>query len=388
MNLRTRTTGAAAWEGAPVPSRDPLPPMAVPRMRGSGYLFAGVWLLILVQTVEDAWGNPDRRLGTLSIVATVGFGVLYFLLLSRGWGRMRVAGRLEVAHREAVLGLVALSLLTVLMVPGAGTSGFNSVFFVCAYAAFALPFRQAVAVAVALILAVALLGRLVPGWDGLEGTAIGAFFATAATLGTTRLVARGHQLAVAQQDLARLAVAEERSRFSRDLHDLLGHSLTVITLKAELAGRLLDADPDRARAEVADVERLARTALSDVRAALEGFRDVSLGTELAGARQALAAAGITAHLPRSVDEVDPELQELFGWVVREGVTNVVRHSGARTCWVHVEPGEVVVADDGTGPRPGERGSGLAGLSARAQAVGGAVTVGRSKHGGFELAVRV
>ncbi|PRY17313.1 sensor histidine kinase [Kineococcus rhizosphaerae] len=370
-----------------MPPPERLPAMLVPRMRGAGFLFAGVWLLILVQTVEDAWANPDRELGLASIAATAVFGATYFLLLSRGWARMRSSGKLGVSAREAVLGLLVLVALTALVVPGAGTSGFNTVYFVCAYAAFALPVRPALAVFVVLIGGVALLGRFVPGWSDLEGTAIGSFFAAVATLGTSRLIARGRQLAAAQQDLARLAVTEERARFSRDLHDLLGHSLTVITLKAELAGRLLDVDVDRARTEVADVERLARTALTDVRAALEGYREVSLGTEVAGARQALAAAGITANLPGSVEEVPAEAQELFGWAVREGVTNVVRHSGARTCWVSVSSSCVVVADDGCGPRPGVGGSGLAGLSSRAKEAGAAVTVGRSEHGGFELAVR-
>jgi two-component system sensor histidine kinase DesK len=372
-----------------VPPSEPLAAMAIPRMRGSGFVFAGVWLLILVQTVEDAWANPDRGRGLTSIAATLTFGALYFLLLSRGWKTMRATGNLGSTRGEAVLGLLLLCLVAAAVVPGAGPSGFNTVYFVCAYAAFSLPLRPALVVFVVAVGGLLLLGRSVDGWSSLEGTAIGAFFASVATLGTTRLIGRGRQLAAAQQDLARLAVAEERTRFSRDLHDLLGHSLTVITLKAELAGRLLDVDPARARTEVEDVERLARTALTDVRAALEGYREVSVGAELAGARQALGAAGITAHLPGSVEEVPGESQELFGWAVREGVTNVVRHSGARNCWIALTRSSVVVADDGAGPRPGAGGGrGLAGLAERARSAGGALTVGRSPQGGFELAVRV
>lgn len=385
----TSGESAVAWEGAPVPPREPLPALAIPRMRGSGFVFAGVWLLILVQTVEDAWKNPDRALGALAIVATLGFAVLYFVLLSRGWSTMRATGDLGATRRRAVLGLAALFALTAVIVPGAGSSGFNTVYFISAYAAFTLPLRPALGLFLVCVVALVLAGRWVDGWSDLQGTAIGTFFAAVATLGMTRLIRRSRQLAAAQQDLARLAVAEERTRFSRDLHDLLGHSLTVITLKAELAGRLLDVDVERARVEVEDVERLARTALTDVRAALEGYREVSLGAELAGARQALAAAGVTGRLPGSVDEVPGELQELFGWVVREGVTNVVRHSGARTCWITVSSCAVVVCDDGSGPRPGSGGgAGLAGLAERARVAGGALTVGRSTQGGFELGVRV
>ena len=143
-----------------------------------------------------------------------------------------------------------------------------------------------------------------------------------------RQIAAIQQLRATQQELARLAVEDERSRVARDLHDILGHSLTVITVKAELAGRLVAADPARAAAEIADVEDLARGALADVRSTVSGFRGVSIATELAGARVALESAGIRASVPGTADVVPADARELFGWVVREGVTNVVRHSGA------------------------------------------------------------
>ena len=107
----------------------------------------------------------------------------------------------------------------------------------------------------------------------------------------------------AHEKNAELAVENERTRFARDLHDILGHSLTVITVKAELANRLLDVDPERARAELADLERLSRDALADVRRAVEGYRELTLPGELARARTALAAAEIEAELPNSTDEV-------------------------------------------------------------------------------------
>ena len=109
----------------------------------------------------------------------------------------------------------------------------------------------------------------------------------------------------------------------------------MITVKAELAQRLLDVDPERARAEVADLERLSRDALSDVRRAVEGYRELTLPGELARARTALAAAEIDADLPNSTDEVPSEQRELFAWTVREGVTNVIRHSGAQRCTVRL-----------------------------------------------------
>ena len=140
------------------------------------------------------------------------------------------------------------------------------------------------------------------------------------------------QLAAARAEVARLAAENERTRIARDLHDLLGHSLTTITVKAGLAKRLAELDPERAVREMAEVEQLSRSSLADVRAAISGYRDVTLVGELATAHEVLRAAGVQAELPGAVDVVDPRLQEVFGWVIREGVTNVVRH--ARASHVH------------------------------------------------------
>jgi len=182
-------------------------------------------------------------------------------------------------------------------------------------------------------------------------------------------------------------VADERNRFARDLHDILGHSLTVITVKAELANRLLDVDRDRARAELEDVERLSRDALADVRRTVEGYRDLTLPGELARAREALRAAEIEAELPNSTDEVPSELRELFAWTVREGVTNVIRHSGASCCTVRLRPDCVEVRDDGTGPAvDAQPGSGLVGLRERAAAAGAVLVTRALEPRGFELAV--
>ena len=137
-----------------------------------------------------------------------------------------------------------------------------------------------------------------------------------------RMTVQGREIERAQERLAELAVADERARFARDLHDILGHSLTAIAVKAQLAGRLVERDPERARGEIADIERLAREGLDDVRRTAAGSREVTLAAELVAARTALAAAGIRAELPQAVDEVPGRWRELFGWAVREGVTNV------------------------------------------------------------------
>lgn len=195
------------------------------------------------------------------------------------------------------------------------------------------------------------------------------------------------KLRTAQEQVADLAAERERSRVARDVHDILGHSLTVITVKAELAGRLMDAGSPAARDEVTQIEQLSRGALADVRATVHGYRGVSISGELAAARAALESAGVTAELPGSTDQVPSDRRELAGWVVREAVTNVVRHAEASVCRVSLDGRSIEVVDDGCGPSSSpSSGSGLAGLRERVETAGGRMTVGRSDLGGFRVRV--
>ncbi len=202
------------------------------------------------------------------------------------------------------------------------------------------------------------------------------------------------RLQAAQGQVARLAAAEERLRIARDLHDLVGHSLSLIVVKSELAGRLAEAHPQAAAREIADVESVARQSLVQVRDAVTGYRQRSLLEELDGARSALAAADVQAivRVPGTSlpDGVDP----LLGWVVREGVINVIRHAQATRCQITVALDEHAVTldivDDGRGPSGGQdEGNGLAGLAERVTTVGGRIESGaRTGQRGFRLAVRV
>jgi two-component system, NarL family, sensor histidine kinase DesK len=221
-------------------------------------------------------------------------------------------------------------------------------------------------------------------------------------------------------ELARAAVAEERLRIARDLHDLLGHSLSLITLKAELAGRLLPADPGRAAGEIAELEAVARQSLSDVREAVAGFRQPDLAGELVAARQLLDAAGIASHVTADDAATLPQdVDSTLAWAVREGATNVVRHSRASHVAIRVSADQAhataEIADNGPAaldgmsrgsaaapvpasglagrangarPRPSFAGSGLAGLAERVRSLGGEIAAGTVEPHGFVLRVVV
>jgi two-component system sensor histidine kinase DesK len=202
------------------------------------------------------------------------------------------------------------------------------------------------------------------------------------------------ELRETRAELARVAVAEERIRIARDLHDLLGHSLSMITLKSELAGRMVDADPARARTEMAEVEAVARRSLSEVREAVTAYRRPTLKAELAAARAALGSAGVGVRIdPWPGGELPDQVDALFAWAVREGTTNVIRHSAARSCAIRVTEGAgatLDVTDDGgrTGAAQDGAGSGLTGLAERAGQLGGELAAGPLPDGGFRLRVSV
>jgi two-component system sensor histidine kinase DesK len=207
-----------------------------------------------------------------------------------------------------------------------------------------------------------------------------------------RLMELNRDLVTAREEVGRLAVSEERLRFARDLHDLLGHGLTVIAVKAELAERLLARDAPGAAEHVTDIKNVARNALGDVREAVSGYRQPTLADELSGARTALRAAGIKARLAGTDAPLEPEVEAVLAWAVREGTTNVIRHSGARSCRIAVRRDTVAasaeVVDDGHAVAPDGTGSGLVGLRERAERMAGRLEAGPAPGGGFRLRVTV
>ena len=349
-----------------------------------GWAFAAIWLVYLGYPLRAAWQHPRPATRLLALVALLVFGALFLAAFAR-LRSLRAAGGRTVVYVCAG----GMLLLLALAEPAAGQQVLGGLIYVGVLLVMTLPTRPAVVGVAALVLAAELLGLVVPGWTPDVFFGFQLVVSAAAAWGITQVIERNVALARAREEIARLAVSDERARMARDLHDILGHSLTVITVKAELAGRLAEAEgATRTRAELADVERLARQALADVRATVGGVREVSLAGELVSARAALEASGITPDLPQAVDDVPAERRELFGWVVREGVTNVVRHSGARVCAVRLGPTWVEVLDDGRGPQEcADTGHGLAGLRERVSAQLGVMTAGRrGADGGFRLRV--
>ncbi|MET7284799.1 sensor histidine kinase [Streptomyces sp. NPDC005573] len=246
---------------------------------------------------------------------------------------------------------------------------------------------------IALAVYAAAVAAVREGWSSAANIGYATFLScmvTAAILGLSEAV---RELRAAREELARRAVEKERMRFSRDLHDLLGHTLSVIVVKSEAARRLAPRDMDAALAQIGDIESVGRQALTEIREAVTGYREGSLATELTRARSALSAASIEPVVSQSGAPLAPPAEALLGWVVREAVTNVVRHSDATRCEITVDSAaeqvRLTVADNGTGRAVARRhegigGTGLTGLTERLAAAGGSLDAGPSPRGGFRV----
>jgi two-component system sensor histidine kinase DesK len=203
-----------------------------------------------------------------------------------------------------------------------------------------------------------------------------------------RLFAAIRELRDTREELARTAVSEERLRFARDLHDLLGHTLSVMVIKAQAVRKLIPRDGGLAAEQAADIETIGRDALRQVRLAVTGYRGRGLAAEIDGARTALRDAGIDLLVRQDGTPLPDEAGALLGWAVREGVTNVIRHSGAGRCEIAVTGGDsavLSVRDDGRGGPP-VKGNGLHGLTERITGAGGALEAGPIERGGYLLTV--
>ena len=350
-------------------------------------IWAVPWLLFQYFPIADLV-TADRPVASrwAGAIGLVAFTLVY----------LRVIGQLG-RPRALRADFVVMAVLAAALAVGFGANWSGLMIYVSAAAAAVLPWRwvwPAVLAAALLCLAVVLADE----GSGLLFLPPICLLTAFGIRGTGYLVTVNRELQEAREELARNAVAEERMRFARDLHDLLGHSLSLIALKSELARRLATVDPVRAGAEMADVEDAARRALAEVRDAVSGYRQVTCAQSLAEARAALTGAGIAVRLPDRVPVLPGAADVALGWVVREATTNVLRHSGAGQVAVELteDDGRAVltVTDDGRGGVPGvtvlgtTSGSGLAGLRERVGALGGELVAGPVDGGGYRLRASV
>jgi two-component system, NarL family, sensor histidine kinase DesK len=351
-----------------------------------GPLFGLVFLIYPVRAVLMSDPTPARA--SLALIGAALFaGVFLWLMWMQEPLWSASAEPSEVRKRRATIAFLAVLALALNLALG---SEWRVLFFHVNVAAGIMLLTRDAYVAIAGLAATTLALGFVAGmaWLALPTAAIG-LWATA----FVRQVAAVAELRSAREELARLAVSEERLRFARDLHDLLGHSLSLITLKSELAGRLLPTEPEKAATEVHDIEGVARQALREVREAVAGYRHPTLDEELAAAREMLEAAGITCRIDNEAGVLPNAVDAVLAWAVREGTTNVIRHSRAGHCRIILarddEETYAEITDDGQGyqKESGEdSGSGLSGLTERVATFAGRVETGSLPDGGFRLRV--
>jgi two-component system sensor histidine kinase DesK len=357
------------------------------------------WLLI-------AWGAASHtvhgsfRPQWAAAAGLAAFAVLYMAAL---WVRRRTS-----RPSAAYLLLAVLAADTVALVIGFGQD-MNSLFpllsIVCgAVLPWVVPFKTGhgpplpilIVFAVAAVsLAIAIAQHASAGdiWASWYGAALSGLVVAI----ISRYIEAVAQLRRTREELARSAVDAERLRFARDMHDLLGHTLSVIVVKAQVVRKLAGRDPAQAQQQAADIEEIGRAALGEVRQAVAGYRGRGLTRELEAARAALADAGITTEVRQDGPPVPPGADALLGWVVREGVTNVIRHSGGRRCEIDVRDCgrsvTVTIRDDGppvsaSAALTAGGGHGLDGLRERLAADGGTLAAGPCPGGGFRLTATV
>ncbi len=350
-----------------------------------GWIMGVVWLVFLGFPIGAAV-TDDRHWAwrALAVALIVLFGAIYVYVFVR-MGREAVWEDVFAWGWRYVALLVALMLGVWALI---GPEALGMVTFVVAMSMFVLPLSASFAVYAVAVAAMAAAAWTVgrpfsedggPWYLVLIVVLVGAITAVVRVLDT--LGARHRALT------SNLAVATERDRVARDVHDVLGHSLTVVTVKAELAERLIRTDPDRAAAELAQIQAITRQSLAEIRATVGGLRVTRLTDEVAAARDALGDAEISAKLPDDPSVVDPRHRVVLAWALREAVINVVRHSSAATCRIELGTDWLTVVDDGQGMRGRSEGNGLRGLRERIATAGGAVDV-QPGPGGVGTAMRV
>jgi two-component system sensor histidine kinase DesK len=345
-------------------------------------LYAYFWLICLVFPIFSLIQTHPRGNSLLfAVLGLIVFIATYFWVM---WPHpLNDRARTRLGLRTSIAIITGLTILVFVLSTMYGSSFLWLFIGVSAIAGIMLSFRNASIVVFGLTLLT--LGISVTASNGIANANWLQIIPLALLvrglgldmIGFVRLSDALRELQRAREQLAQQAVIEERLRMARDLHDLLGHTLSLITLKSELAGRLIEKDLNKATQEIHEVERVARQALRDVREAVAGYRQLSLRGELDGVHQILESAGIECSIEYETQLLPQRLDAVLGWVVREGVTNVIRHSRAKHCLIHIHSTDdtirAEISNDGDPHHESatvERGSGLSGLAERVANEGG------------------
>jgi two-component system, NarL family, sensor histidine kinase DesK len=376
--------------------------LRVVKERAVGVIWAGAWMWPLIapviacvrgQVPHAAWAG----------VGLVGFIVLYLIVVTNAFDDDRRQRLGPLPRLDVVLLLVLAALgITLFMAYRDEPSGWwNLMLYVAVVGTALLPPKLAAAwtlsvIAVTISWAFVAHGADAPDLGGLAQIVFSTLMAGALVQVIKAMQRYNRILRDTRAELAQNAVAQERLRFARDLHDLLGHTMSLIVVKAEVVRRLVEREPALAAEAAADIEAIGRRALTEVREAVNGYRAPEFPVELDSVRTALASAGISVRVRHDGPPVPPAASQVFGWVIREAATNVIRHSGAKACDITVdvdrEAATVEIIDTGHGHRlvagPGDtatrKGVGLVGLRERVVAAGGTLTTGNAPRGGFRV----
>ena len=364
------------------------------------------WLPLLIPTIIGLFLSHDTLVSF--IVSLSGLVLFIGIYLWASWRQtQRLVAALPLAASKAAkwLPFILLTTLSTVLVLINGKAWLILFYFISGYLAGRFSPVKTLQLLGTLILLIVIIGLL----QHMDRFVIGqvAFMVCVISIvsfSITRSITASWELHAAREEIARLAVTRERLRIARDLHDLLGHNLSLIALKSELAKRLVNVAPERAAIEIGDVEQVARMTLQEVREAVASYRQPTLSNELQSAQEILAAAGIAYQYKadeHSGGTLPPAIEAVVAWIVREGVTNIIRHSRAHRCLIrmlhHKHEIQVEIIDDGTGAArtsidqptgvaTDSRGNGLRGLAERVNALGGQLDASPGSDGGFRLLV--
>jgi two-component system sensor histidine kinase DesK len=346
-----------------------------------GWLMAVIWLVFLLYPLFGLL-ESDAPLSWVVVgwIALVAFAVIYVAGFVMGMRLGGGLGRPVLVRQWYAFGL--LIVCTVLSIPAVGGNALSFLPFLMSFASYGLTRIWHWLTFAGALTATVLTVFLAP--DGRRFVSILAIVALLGVVNTvsTWLILRS---ADAERLGLELATSEGREAVARDVHDLIGHSLTVVGLKAQLVRRLIDTDPEKAKAELADIEALTSEAIAGVRATVAGARATTLVEQLASSRDALASADVELTVEGAPQSLSAAQALTAAWILREATTNTLRHADATAVIVRIAPGLLTVSDDGPGPG-GREGNGVRGMRERAAAAGAVFSFGPGATGGTLLEV--